>query len=99
LIYTLHRRLMIDHEPVRVFVRSAGDERLLVALNFSEKHAGLTFKDDGCRGRILISTTTPGRSPAEPVENAPELRRHEGLVIELAEDARVPEAVSVFPRG
>jgi alpha-glucosidase len=69
-----------------LFVRSHGDERLLVALNMGE--APVRLPAERLAGAVLLSSG--GNREGENIAGAFDLRPHEGLVIELAHTAQVP---------
>jgi alpha-glucosidase len=64
------------------YLRTAGDERLLVALNFTGQP--LEYRVEGpARGRLELATD-PARSPGDPVDLHPlRLAPDEGLVVRL----------------
>ena len=73
-------------DDLLLFVRSHGDERLLVALNMGE--APVHLPATRLAGAVLLSSG--GDREGESVADAFELRPHEGLVIGLAHTAQVP---------
>jgi alpha-glucosidase len=89
-----YRRIAAEGDLL-LFARSHAGERLLVALNLGQRPATIAFPAGGLRGRLLISTA--GDRSAEPVTDRLHLRGDEGLLIELAADAVVPEAARVTP--
>jgi alpha-glucosidase len=106
-IYTLYRRVMHCRRHHKVlslgayravhangdllaFVREGGGQPILVALNFGSHPATAEFGED-VRGRVLISTYCD--STDKPISAAINLRANEGLIVELAPNARIPTAV------
>jgi alpha-glucosidase len=69
-----------------LFVRREGNERLLVALNMGNQAVLLPAK--GLVGSLLLSSTAD--RAGEEVTDALDLRPDEGVVIELADTARLP---------
>jgi alpha-glucosidase len=61
------------------YVRSAGEERKLVALNLTGDSAAVRF---GGHGTVLLSTALD--RDAVPVEGVASLRPNEGVIIDLA---------------
>jgi alpha-glucosidase len=78
----LGRYEAIDGAPADcyVFIRQAGEDRVLVALNFSDEERTVGLPHDG--PTVLALSSEPGR---ERSEVGPELRigGHRGVVIEL----------------
>jgi alpha-glucosidase len=63
------------------YIRSAGSERMLVALNLGHRPCSLTLEPLGLQGRALLSTH-PDRE-GELISPALELRPDEGLIVAL----------------
>jgi alpha-glucosidase len=63
------------------FVREAGDERILVALNLGAEPAALEFPDGTMDGRLLLSTFLDRTD--ERITGRVELRGNEGAIIKL----------------
>ncbi len=61
------------------YLREMGDERMLVALNFSAQNYTLDLSGVGARGEVLVSTEMD-RAGTEPLSTL-HLRPNEGLVI------------------
>ena len=74
-----------------LFVRHYGDERILVALNLGSEPTVVEFPASGLVGTVLLSCF--GDRESETMEGSIALRGDDGLVIELAPDARVPASV------
>ena len=66
---------------VLAFVREAGDERILVALNMGSEPSALEFPESTADGRLLLSTFLDRAD--ERVTDTIALRKNEGVVIEL----------------
>jgi alpha-glucosidase len=64
---------------VLAFVREAGEERILVALNMGPEPAALAFPQPAAGGRLLLSTFLDRAD--EPIAASVDLRGNEGLVI------------------
>jgi len=63
-----------------VYLRAAGDERRLVALNFADGQRRVSVPGEGA-GRIVISTHLDREESVSP--SGFELRPHEGVIVEL----------------
>jgi alpha-glucosidase len=67
---------------VLAFVREAGEERILVALNMGPEPTALAFPQPIAAGRLLLSTFLDRAD--ERIADRVDLRGNEGLVIELS---------------
>jgi len=66
---------------VLAFVRAAGDERMLVALNLGPEPTELMLPAEHGKGRVLLSSA--GDRAGEPIDGAIPLRGDEGVVVEV----------------
>ena len=75
----------MGHTPdVFVFVREAGTERLLVALNFRDRRATLRERDHQLTGSAkLVLSTDPERGADVVALASLELRLTEGVIVRL----------------
>jgi alpha-glucosidase len=64
-----------------VFIRTEGDERVLVALNLGGEPVAFELKEGSLQGRLLVSSL--GDRDGEAVNKSIDLRSHEGAVIRL----------------
>jgi glycosidase len=64
-----------------VYLRQAGDERLLIALNFSDREQQVTLP--GWTGTVMLSTHLDREGPADLANLT--LRPNEGCVVEVNE--------------
>jgi len=71
---------------VLAFVREAGDEKILVALNLGPEPTELIFPADAGKGRLLLSSI--GDRDGERIERALALRPNEGVVVEVGRMGR-----------
>jgi alpha-glucosidase len=72
-------------DEVFVYLREAGDERVMAALNLTGDPQTVQLPDHLQGGHVLVSTLA--QVPANPVGGALTLRGHEGLLIELTRQA------------
>ncbi len=74
-----YRTVDASTPDVFAYLREMGDERMLVALNFSAQNYTLDLSGVGARGEVLVSTEMD-RAGTEPLSTL-HLRPNEGLVI------------------
>lgn len=79
-----YRSLASDSENCFVYLRQCDDERLVIALNFSEEPQVVRIAEPG-KGHILLSTALNRTGPTDLT--ALELTGHEGCIIELLRNA------------
>ncbi len=84
-----HAALSIGaYEPVAMtgdllaFIRSADDERFLIAVNLGAGPYTLSLASLGCTGRTILSTYLD-REDSRPTDSFP-VRAHEGVIVRLA---------------
>jgi alpha-glucosidase len=77
-----YRRLLTQRDLL-LYIRQAGKERMLIALNFGSEVISTALPREVVAGRILVSTF--GDRETEYVSGRIELRRDEGLVIKVAD--------------
>ncbi len=75
-----YRSLDVDNEDCFVYLRVAGEERRLIALNFGGTTCRIAIPGEG-RGKVAVSThlDREGRESLARLE----LRPHEGVIVEL----------------
>jgi alpha-glucosidase len=73
-----YRRILTDHDAL-LYLRQAGSERILVALNFGSEATLAPLPPEAASGRVLVSSL--GDRDLEHVTRHIELRGDEGLVI------------------
>jgi alpha-glucosidase len=74
-----YRRLLTERDLL-LYIRQAGSERILIALNFSSQPISTSFPLDAASGRVLLSSF--GDRDMEHVAGRVKLRGDEGLVIQ-----------------
>jgi hypothetical protein len=72
-----------------LYARRMGKERVFVALNFGDEPAAVAFSGGRLEGTVLVSTE--GDRDGEPVRGSIDLRGSEGVLIDLAPEAVLPE--------
>ena len=77
-----YRSLDVDSPDVFAYLREAGGERLLVALNFGADDLRLDLSAAGASGEVLCSTRMNRDGTVETARL--DLRPNEGLLIRLA---------------
>jgi alpha-glucosidase len=75
-----YRRLLTERDLL-FYVREAGSEQMLVALNFGSNPISVSLPREAGYGRVLVSSD--GDREMEPVSGCIDLRPNEGLVIEV----------------
>jgi alpha-glucosidase len=76
-------RRVLTQRDLLLYIRQAGKERMLIALNFGSEVISTALPREVVAGRILVSTF--GDRETEYVSGRIELRRDEGLVIKVAD--------------
>jgi len=76
-----YRSVDIAPDDVFAYVREAGDERWLVALNFSDQMVSLRMP--GLRGRLRLSTDPADLAPTRPMYDQVAIPAEAGLLIRL----------------
>jgi alpha-glucosidase len=111
-IYHLHRRLIALRRERKallfgrygavqadgdllVFTRELADERLLIALNLGGEPTTARAAAGEWAGRLLLSSA--GDREGEAVRSPIKLRAHEGVVVELAEEAKSAARPAMSP--
>jgi alpha-glucosidase len=78
-----YRPVLLERE-LFIYVRQAGDERVLIALNFGSETISAALPQEVAAGRVLVSSF--GDRELERLSGRIELRGDEGLVVELTRD-------------
>jgi alpha-glucosidase len=79
-----YRRILAERDLL-LYMRQAGSERILIALNLGSEPISTVLPPDFSSGRILVSCF--GDLDGKPLTERVELRSDEGLVIELVNPA------------
>ncbi len=81
-------RPIVASGDLMLFAREYGEERILVALNFADDPAAVTFSSAPLFGRVLVSAF--GDRDGEKINDGIDLRACEGLVLELTPASVIP---------
>jgi alpha-glucosidase len=81
-------RPIVAEGDTLLFVRELDRAQILVALNLGGEAATVTFPSGSITGRLLLSSFADRAD--QPVRDGIELRPHEGIVIEIAEQGILP---------
>jgi uncharacterized protein DUF3459 len=79
---------VIAERNLLIFTRELGREQLLIALNFGDEPTAASLASGELAGRLLVSSG--GDREGEPARGSVKLRAHEGAVMELSGEGKMP---------
>jgi alpha-glucosidase len=82
-------RPLVARGDLLLFFRESDDERILIALNLGPDPTSVSFERGHLTGTLLLSTFC--HRDREPVRQSFDLQGNEGVIVELARDAVLPQ--------